>query len=309
MLALRTTIGLMATMKEIKQRAQEADPLGTPLPSKGTLKTGRLQPLCRVVAPPQNVSQCLGIIPVMVPRPTGERPRSSTVDPVDHIWRRGENPDKRRSRSAIPVLLARFESPAVSPPRQLALVPQGRVPSHDSLDGDQTLPPAPSAAFSVEVKVTKRSGEHSGCTLPPIHSSMETQRPTTAAVHNTPTADQTSKVCIVSIGEETVEKPKSRGGHHSKRVTSGKLSLGWSPPKPVGPINGTSVLTATSPEGKRTQLSVQKNTTLSSFQECPDMGTVQERPDVSTVQEASHFQPVHIIMDQTLLEGQTDSPI
>ena len=62
MLALRTTIGLMAAVEELKQRGQEAaDP---PLPSKGTLlKTGRLQPLCRVVTPPQEVDQCLGIVP------------------------------------------------------------------------------------------------------------------------------------------------------------------------------------------------------------------------------------------------------
>ena len=284
----------------------------------------------------------------MIPRLAGERPRSSTVDPVDRIWRRGETPGKRRSRSAIPVLLAHFESPpaAVSSPRQLALVPQGRAQSRDSLD-DRTLLATPSTAnipFSVEV--TKRSG--SGYTLPPIHSSTETQSTATAAAaaaaahsnNNTPAADH--KVCIVSLGEEMIEKPTSRGGgggggggggrHHSKRVTSGKLSLGYSLPKPVGPISGTSIHTVTSPRGKRTQLSVQENSNLSSLQEnpknCvlkehpnmgtdqehpnmgtdqehPNMDTDQEHPNMSTGQEAGASQPVHIIMDKTLLEEQT----
>lgn len=330
LLALRTTIGLIATMEEITQREQEADPLGTS-PSKGALKTARLQPLRRVTAPPQPVDQCLGIIPgtyscllnlgwrtatfsrsrpfycrgflptVMMPRSTGERPRSSTIDPIDPSRRRTRTPAKRRSRSAITVPSASIESTA---PRQLALVPQSRIPIRAPSE-DQTLPSVTSVVnqFKVEVTIAKKSNEHHpGCSLPPIYNSMETQSPAATGAHDTLiTADQDtkgkSKVCIISLANEVPEKPKSRGGHQSKRVTSGKLSLGWSPPKPLGPINGTSVPIAVT-GGKRTQLHTADR----------NVGKVQEAGSSEPV---TSSEPVHIFMDQTLSEGhdQTANPV
>ena len=220
----------------------------------------------------------------MTPRSAGERPRSSTIDPIEYSRRREQGmPAKRRSRSAIPVPSASFE-----PPTLLALVPQAGVSPPRASVEDHTLPSVLSVVnhFKMDVKIAKKQHDQ----LPPIiHNSTEAQSLTTAAAREALVAEEKGKVRIITLGNEVPEKPKSRGGHQSKRATSGKLSQGWSPPKPLGSISGTSV-PITPSAGKRTQLHIVDRNS-------------------NEIQNTMSSEPVHVIMEQTLSEDPNVNPV
>ena len=142
------------------------------------------------------------------------------------------------------------DSPSPNSPRQLS-EPQ------ESPEASTKLPPitAPPSATKQESSSSKPDTQNQECSANSATlSSNDTQSSvttpntgTTKKVHAANTSKGPRKVTIVSIGEAEVvdERQKGSKSHKPKRHSSssqtGRLSLGWSPTKPIEPLKGNSL--------------------------------------------------------------------
>ena len=142
------------------------------------------------------------------------------------------------------------DSPSPNSPRQLT-VPQ------ESPETSTKLPPitAPPSATKQESSSSKPDTQNQECSANSATLSSNDTQPsvttpntgTTKKVHAANTSKGPRKVTIVSIGEAEVvdERQKGSKSHKPKRHSSssqtGRLSLGWSPTRPIEPLKGNSL--------------------------------------------------------------------
>ena len=139
------------------------------------------------------------------------------------------------------------DSPSPNSPRQL-FEPQ------ESPEASTKLPPItapPSATKQESPSSSKPDTQNHECSANSATPSSNNTQPsvteTTTKVHAANTSKGARKVTIVSIGEAEVvdERQKGSKSHKPKRHSSssqtGRLSLGWSPTRPIEPLKGNSL--------------------------------------------------------------------
>lgn len=140
------------------------------------------------------------------------------------------------------------DSPSPNSPRQLA-EPQ------ESPEASTKLPPITAPPSATKQESSKPDTQNQECSANSATPSSNDTQPsvttpntgTTKKVHAANTSKGPRKVTIVSIGEAEVvdERQKGSKSHKPKRHSSssqtGRLSLGWSPTRPIEPLKGNSL--------------------------------------------------------------------
>lgn len=140
------------------------------------------------------------------------------------------------------------DSPSPNSPRQLA-EPQ------ESPEASTKLPPITAPPSATKQESSKPDTQNQECSANSATPSSNNTQPsvttpntgTTKKVHAANTSKGPRKVTIVSIGEAEVvdERQKGSKSHKPKRHSSssqtGRLSLGWSPTRPIEPLKGNSL--------------------------------------------------------------------
>lgn len=140
------------------------------------------------------------------------------------------------------------DSPSPNSPRQLA-EPQ------ESPEASTKLPPITAPPSATKQESSKPDTQNQECSANSATPSSNDTQPsvttpntgTTKKVHAANTSKGPRKVTIVSIGEAEVvdERQKGSKSHKPKRHSSssqtGRLSLGWSPTRPIESLKGNSL--------------------------------------------------------------------
>lgn len=141
------------------------------------------------------------------------------------------------------------DGPSLSTPRQPS-EPQ------EAPEASTKLPPitaSPSATKKESLSNSKSNTQNQNCSANSSTPSSNSTQPsvttsnTETKVHTANTNTSPRKVTIVSIGEAEVveERQKSSKSHKHKRhpgsSQTGRLSLGWSPTRPIEPLKGNSL--------------------------------------------------------------------
>ena len=141
------------------------------------------------------------------------------------------------------------DGPSLSTPRQ---PPEPQ----EAPEASTKLPPitaSPSATKKESLSNSKSDTQNQPCSANATTPSSNSTQPsvntsnTETKVHTANTSTSPRKVTIVSIGEAEVveERQKSSKSHKHKRhpgsSQTGRLSLGWSPTRPIEPLKGNSL--------------------------------------------------------------------
>jgi len=140
------------------------------------------------------------------------------------------------------------DSPSPNSPRRLS-EPQ------ESPEASTKLPPITAPPSATKQESSKPDTQNQECSANSATLSSNDTQPsvttpntgTTKKVHAANTSKGPRKVTIVSIGEAEVvdERQKGSKSHKPKRHSSssqtGRLSLGWSPTRPIEPLKGNSL--------------------------------------------------------------------